>query len=444
MVTNSIQKAQGAVEAQNYEIRKNVLKYDDVMNRQRQVIYDERRAVLEGEDLHEQLRHVRQRRRRLLRRRGDRRGLRRRLGPRAALGRAAPGLPGRRSPSRRSRTWPAVARPITPDLLREQLMSDAHHAYDRREESLGEETMREVERRVVLSVLDRKWREHLYEMDYLQEGIGLRAMAQRDPLIEYQREGFQLFEAMMEAIKEESVAYLFSVEVQVTPTAPSAPAGSGVAPMAVGDLVGGLADAVTSADGQVRERAPTSADADRTSRRGATGGRRVVGANVRVRDGVQVTGVDLPTGAALRPRCTTRRPARTAAPSSPAASRPVERRRRAAARRSSAAAADAAHAGTGPVHRRCRARWRQRGGIRAVGGAIVSRSSAAVTSQRPSSPSSRMARARTRPWDTTTAQASTMPSAGSQTRIRRTTARRAGPRRPGAGPTTRDRRAMTE
>jgi preprotein translocase subunit SecA len=75
--------------------------------------------------------------------------------------------------------------------------------------------MRELERRVVLSVLDRKWREHLYEMDYLQEGIGLRAMAQKDPLVEYQREGFDMFTAMMEGIKEESVGYLFNLEVQV-------------------------------------------------------------------------------------------------------------------------------------------------------------------------------------------------------------------------------------
>ena len=80
---------------------------------------------------------------------------------------------------------------------------------------MGEEVAREVERRVVLSVLDRKWREHLYEMDYLQEGIGLRAMAQRDPLVEYQREGYTLFEAMNEAIKEESIGYLFNVEVEV-------------------------------------------------------------------------------------------------------------------------------------------------------------------------------------------------------------------------------------
>ena len=89
--------------------------------------------------------------------------------------------------------------------------------------------MRELERRVVLSVLDRKWREHLYEMDYLQEGIGLRAMAQRDPLVEYQREGFDMFAAMMDAIKEESVGYVFNLEVQVdddaagrTPTASTA------------------------------------------------------------------------------------------------------------------------------------------------------------------------------------------------------------------------------
>ena len=80
---------------------------------------------------------------------------------------------------------------------------------------MGEEIMRELERRIVLTVLDRKWREHLYEMDYLQEGIGLRAMAQRDPLVEYKREGFEMFAAMLEGIKEESVGYLFNVEVQV-------------------------------------------------------------------------------------------------------------------------------------------------------------------------------------------------------------------------------------
>ena len=100
----------------------------------------------------------------------------------------------------------------------ERLQADAQAAYNSREEELGAEVMRELERRVVLSVLDRKWREHLYEMDYLREGIGLRAYSQRDPLVEYQREGYDLFTAMMESIKEESVGYLFNVEVQVTAT----------------------------------------------------------------------------------------------------------------------------------------------------------------------------------------------------------------------------------
>jgi preprotein translocase subunit SecA len=95
------------------------------------------------------------------------------------------------------------------------VVEDCKDAYAKREETLGEEVMRELERKVLLSVLDRKWREHLYEMDYLQEGIGLRAMAQRDPLVEYQKEGFDLFAAMMDAIKEEIAGFLFNIEVTV-------------------------------------------------------------------------------------------------------------------------------------------------------------------------------------------------------------------------------------
>ncbi len=114
---------------------------------------------------------------------------------------------------------------LTREFLVEELVADAQAAYDAREEDLGAEVLRELERRVLLSVLDRKWREHLYEMDYLQEGIGLRAMAQRDPLVEYQREGFDMFSAMMEAIKEESVGFLFNLEVEVDePGAADAPA----------------------------------------------------------------------------------------------------------------------------------------------------------------------------------------------------------------------------
>ena len=216
MVSRSIQSAQTQVEARNFEIRKNVLKYDDVLNRQREVIYGERLRVLEGEDLHEQIRHF--------------------INDVVAGYVASATSEGFVDDWDLEKLWIALKTlypvsisiaeveeaagghgSITAEMLRVELTSDAHHAYDARELALGEEVAREVERRVVLSVLDRKWREHLYEMDYLQEGIGLRAMAQRDPLVEYQREGFLLFEAMNEAIKEESIGYLFNVEVEVNP-----------------------------------------------------------------------------------------------------------------------------------------------------------------------------------------------------------------------------------
>ena len=96
-----------------------------------------------------------------------------------------------------------------------RISEDAISAYKKREDSLTPPVMRELERKVLLSVLDRKWREHLYEMDYLQEGIGLRAMSQRDPLVEYQREGYDLFAAMMEGIQEEIAGFIFNVEVSV-------------------------------------------------------------------------------------------------------------------------------------------------------------------------------------------------------------------------------------
>jgi len=215
MVTNAIRSAQSQVEAQNFEIRKNVLKYDEVMNRQRVVIYEERRRVLEGADLHEQIRHM--------------------IDDTVEAYVTAATSEGYAEQWDLDQLWTALRTlypvsmtveelvaesggdrgGLTAEFLAERLREDAHAAYDRREESLGAETMRELERRVVLSVLDRKWREHLYEMDYLQEGIGLRAMAQRDPLVEYQREGFELFGAMMESIKEESVGYLFNLDVQV-------------------------------------------------------------------------------------------------------------------------------------------------------------------------------------------------------------------------------------
>jgi preprotein translocase subunit SecA len=260
MVSRSIQSAQGQVEGRNFEIRKNVLKYDDVLNRQRQVIYDERRRVLEGEDLHEQIRHF--------------------INDVVGGYVDAETAEGFADDWDFDRLWTALKTlypvsvtvdeiaeiagdrsSISAELLREQITSDAHHAYDAREEQLGEEVMREVERRVVLSVLDRKWREHLYEMDYLQEGIGLRAMAQRDPLVEYQREGFQLFEAMNESIKEESVGYLFNVQVELDQPDQAAPT---IQPVSVSDMLAG--SGLSSLDGEP-EPVPPAAQRDTVAAR---------------------------------------------------------------------------------------------------------------------------------------------------------------------------------
>ena len=122
-------------------------------------------------------------------------------------------------------SWTASIDDLTRDTLAEAVLADAREAYARREAEIdavigAQGGMRELERQVLLQVMDRKWREHLYEMDYLKEGIGLRAMAQRDPLIEYQREGFDMFAAMLEGIKEETVGHLFNVRVQAAPAAP--------------------------------------------------------------------------------------------------------------------------------------------------------------------------------------------------------------------------------
>jgi preprotein translocase subunit SecA len=228
MVTNSIRSAQTQVEAQNFEIRKNVLKYDEVMNRQRQVVYAERSRVLDGEDIQEQIKTF--------------------MNDTIAAYVAAETAEGFPEDWDLQALWKALSAlypieisiddmvkaaggdpaDLSAEFMTVTLQEDINRAYLAREAALQPPVMRELERRVILSVLDRKWREHLYEMDYLQEGIGLRAMAQRDPLVEYQREGFDLFVAMMEAIKEESVGYMFNAEVTVTPHVHSDGADEGV------------------------------------------------------------------------------------------------------------------------------------------------------------------------------------------------------------------------
>ena len=214
MVSNAIRSAQTQVESQNFEMRKNVLKYDDVMNRQRQVVYGERRMVLEGADIKDQVATF--------------------VSDTLTAYVSMATSQGYSEDWDLDTLWNAlktiypisftidelVARVgsragLDEEFLTVAVIEDCKAAYAKREESLGSEAMRELERKVLLSVLDRKWREHLYEMDYLQEGIGLRAMAQRDPLVEYQREGFDLFSAMMDAIKEEIAGFLFNIEVTV-------------------------------------------------------------------------------------------------------------------------------------------------------------------------------------------------------------------------------------
>ncbi|MCC2592791.1 preprotein translocase subunit SecA [Tessaracoccus sp. OS52] len=205
-VSNTIESAQKEMEARNFEMRKNVLKYDDVMNRQRHVVYRDRRRVLDGADLEEQLREraesvVAQ----VVRTHTvgvpedwDIDMLLNELRTLYPVGIAHEDLP--------------EDLPSQSELI-ELFTEDVKRAYDQREEELGAETMRELERQVLLSVVDRNWREHLYEMDYLREGIGLRAMAQRDPLVEYQREGGDMFIAMREASFEQVVGLLFNLEV---------------------------------------------------------------------------------------------------------------------------------------------------------------------------------------------------------------------------------------
>ena len=219
MVTNAIKSAQTQVEAQNFEIRKNVLKYDEVLNRQRLVVYGERRDVLMGADISD---HIQQ-----------------------FLADTVAGYVDAECESPYAEEWDlerlwTALKTIYPvgvdladvkargdldsDALVDLLCGDAEQAYQSREEQLGAPVLRELERKIVLSVLDRRWREHLYEMEYLQEGIGLRAMAQRDPLVEYQREGFDLFSAMMDAMKEEVVGFIFNIDVQVEAVSEEQPA----------------------------------------------------------------------------------------------------------------------------------------------------------------------------------------------------------------------------
>lgn len=221
IVSRAIATAQANVEGRNAEQRKNVLKYDDVLNRQREAIYKDRGRILHGDDLKEQISGFVDE------------VLTSIIDTRVSEGHA--------EDWDFEDLWSALKQvypisitvddlaedagdrtKITRDQIVKEVLADAHVVYDEREESVGEESMREIERRVMLSVIGQRWPEHLYEMEYLKEGIGLRAMAQRDPLVEYQREGYDMYQSMLDAVREETVTYLYNLDLSKQRTQASA------------------------------------------------------------------------------------------------------------------------------------------------------------------------------------------------------------------------------
>jgi len=215
LVTRAIESAQKQVEGQNFEIRKNLLKYDDVMNKQREVIYDERNRILEGDDFKEEAEQWVEEtvmsavntftNPNVFPEEWDLDGLFTYIAQIYPVGFGKADL---------------QVEGMTQDELGEMLVDDALKAYGEREAEFGSEAMRELERGVMLEVIDNKWREHLYELDYLQEGIGLRGIAGHDPLVDYQNEAFEMFQSMTQGIKEEVVRYIFhaqAVEVEERP-----------------------------------------------------------------------------------------------------------------------------------------------------------------------------------------------------------------------------------
>ena len=221
IVSRAIATAQANVEGRNAEQRKNVLKYDDVLNRQREAIYKDRGRILHGDDLKGQISGFVDE------------VLTTIIDARVSEGHA--------EDWDFDELWDALKQvypisitvddlaedagdrtKITRDQIVKEVLADAHLIYDEREKSIGEESMREIERRVMLSVIGERWPEHLYEMEYLKEGIGLRAMAQRDPLVEYQREGYDMYQSMLGAVREETVTYLFNLDLSKQRTQASA------------------------------------------------------------------------------------------------------------------------------------------------------------------------------------------------------------------------------
>ncbi|MDH3707307.1 MAG: preprotein translocase subunit SecA [Acidimicrobiia bacterium] len=208
MVTKQIEKAQNTVEQKNAEVRKNVLKYDEVMNEQRKVIYKRRDQILDGADLRDEALEF--------------------------LAETVDGLLATHCATEHGDDWDLdtlhaeaatywpteltaqqLEAETTTDGLYELLMSEATAHFEQREAEVGEEVMRQVERQVMLQIIDQRWREHLYEMDHLRDGIHLRAMGQKDPAVEWQREGFEMFGSLMDHVARDFVKYVMHVQIEV-------------------------------------------------------------------------------------------------------------------------------------------------------------------------------------------------------------------------------------
>jgi preprotein translocase subunit SecA len=237
MVSKAVERAQTTVEQKNAETRKNVLKYDDVMNEQRKVIYTRRNQILDGEDLRDETLE--------------------------RLAEAVDSMIGQFCPSNEPAEWDLEGLMSEIDLMWDNemaaddlggatdtdgiydlLMADGTAAYETREAEIGAEAMREVERQVMLRILDTKWREHLYDMDHLREGIHLRAMGQKDPLVEYQREGFEAFSNMLDAAARDFVTYVMHVQVTAIENEDDTPATSGITTSGPDGTPSGLPGAV--------------------------------------------------------------------------------------------------------------------------------------------------------------------------------------------------------
>jgi preprotein translocase subunit SecA len=256
MLTKTVEGAQKKVEEQNFLIRKRVLEYDDVMNEQRRVVYKYRREILEGRDMSDIARD-------------ELEGVVDRLVDEYTRGDELDEWDMPELEQQLRQIWPvsvdvASMAPETVDRekLKDTLDEDAMNAYDERESQLGEELMRYLERSILLQTIDNRWREHLFDMDYLREGIHLRGFAQIDPLVAYKNEGFAMFEELMHSIWEEFSKLIFRAQIEIDPSQlDGAFAGNGGTGTTALDYSGGTPEAQPSALQQVAAAGPTSATA---------------------------------------------------------------------------------------------------------------------------------------------------------------------------------------